>query len=41
MVWPLRIEYSAALYHAINRGNAGEKIFKGKGDTEKFLGNLG
>ena len=37
MARPLRIEYSGAFYHVMNRGNAGEKIFKGKRDREKFL----
>lgn len=37
MTRPLRIEYSGAFYHVINRGNAGEKIFKSKSDKEKFL----
>ncbi len=37
MARPLRIEYPGAFYHVINRGNAGENIFKGKRDKEKFL----
>jgi REP element-mobilizing transposase RayT len=37
MARPLRIEYPGAFYHTINRGNAGEKIFKNKGDRKKFL----
>jgi REP element-mobilizing transposase RayT len=37
MARPLRIEYPGAFYHVINCGNAGEKIFKNKGDKEKFL----
>jgi REP element-mobilizing transposase RayT len=37
MARPLRIEYSGAFYHVMNRGNAGEKIFAGKRDREKFL----
>jgi REP element-mobilizing transposase RayT len=37
MTRPLRIEYPGAFYHVINRGNAGEKIFKSKRDKEKFL----
>lgn len=28
MARPLRVEYPSAFYHVINRGNAGEKIFK-------------
>jgi len=34
---PLRIEYPGAFYHVINRGNAGDDIFKSKRDKEKFL----
>jgi len=37
MARPLRIEYPGAYYHLINRGNAGEKIFKSIRDREKFL----
>ena len=37
MARPLRVEYSGAVYHVINRGNAGEKIFRGNRDREKFL----
>jgi len=37
MARPLRVEYSGAFYHIINRGNAREKIFKGGRDREKFL----
>ena len=37
MARPLRVEYPGAYYHIINRGNAGEKIFKNKRDKEKFL----
>jgi REP element-mobilizing transposase RayT len=37
MARPLRVEYPGAYYHVINRGNAGEKIFKNKRDKEKFL----
>ena len=37
MARPLRIEYSGAYYHVINRGNAGENIFIDKLDREKFL----
>ena len=37
MARPLRIEYSGAFYQAINRGNAGGKIFKDNRDREKFL----
>ena len=37
MARPLRIEYPGALYHVINRGNAGENIFISSRDKEKFL----
>jgi len=37
MARPLRVEYPGAYYHVMNRGNAGEKIFVGGGDKEKFL----
>jgi len=37
MARPLRVEYAGAFYHVINRGNAGEKIFKSKRDREKFF----
>jgi putative transposase len=33
----LRIEYCGAFYHVINRGNAGETIFRSHRDREKFL----
>lgn len=37
MARPLRVEYPGAFYHVINRGNAGEDIFKSIRDREKFL----
>jgi len=37
MARPLRVEYPGAFYHVINRGNAGEKIFKNQRDKNKFL----
>lgn len=37
MARPLRVEYAGAFYHVVNRGNAGEKIFKSKRDREKFF----
>lgn len=37
---PLRIEYPGAFYHVINRGNAGENIFKANRDHEAFLAYL-
>lgn len=37
MARPLRVEYPGAFYHVINRGNAGENIFKSLRDREKFL----
>ena len=37
MARPLRVEYSGAYYHVINRGNAGEDIFHSIQNREKFL----
>jgi REP element-mobilizing transposase RayT len=37
MARPLRVEYSGAVYHVMNRGNAGENIFRSNRDREKFL----
>lgn len=37
MARPLRVEYPGAFYHVINRGNAGENLFKSKKDRVKFL----
>ena len=37
MARPLRVEYPGAVYHVINRGNAGENIFRGNRDREKLL----
>lgn len=37
MARPLRVEYPGAVYHVINRGNAGEKLFRSNRDREKFL----
>jgi chromosomal replication initiation ATPase DnaA len=37
MARPLRVEYPGAFYHVINRGNAGEDVFKSLRDREKFL----
>jgi REP-associated tyrosine transposase len=37
MARPLRVEYSGAFYHVMNRGNAGETLFKSKRDRIKFL----
>jgi len=36
MARPLRVEYPGAFYHVMNRGNAGEDIFKSDRDREKF-----
>jgi len=41
MARPLRVEFSGAFYHVINRGNSGENIFRGTRDREKFLDYLG
>ena len=37
MARPLRIEYPGALYHVLNLGNAGERLFSKTGDKETFL----
>ncbi len=37
---PLRVVFQGAFYHIINRGNAGEDIFKSLRDREKFLDYL-
>ena len=34
---PLRVEYPGVFYHVMNRGNAGDSIFKSKKDKERFL----
>jgi putative transposase len=36
-----RIEYAGAVYHAMNRGDQGEPVFKDKLDYENFLATLG
>jgi putative transposase len=41
MARPLRVEFPGAFYHVINRGNAGEAIFRSNGDREKFLEYMG
>ena len=35
-----RIEYDGAVYHLMNRGDQGEKVFKDRLDCEIFLGTL-
>ena len=40
MARPLRIEFEGAFYHVINRGNAGENLFVGKHDRERFYALL-
>ena len=40
MARPLRVEYSGAVYHVINRGNAGENLYRNSRDREKFLSYL-
>jgi hypothetical protein len=34
---PLRIQFPGAIYHVINSGIAGQKIFIETGDYEEFL----
>ncbi|MBI5773486.1 MAG: hypothetical protein HZA89_07055 [Verrucomicrobia bacterium] len=38
---PLRIEYPGAIYHAMNRGDHREPIFKEDRDQQRFLATLG
>lgn len=37
MTRPLRVEYPGAVYHIINRGNAGENLYRSSKDRKKFL----
>ena len=37
----LRLEYSGAIYHVLNRGDRREDIFRDEEDREKFLSALG
>ncbi len=37
MARPLRLEFPGAFYHIMNRGNAGETLFKSKRDRERFV----
>jgi hypothetical protein len=37
MARPLRIEYSGAFYHVLNRGLERREIFRDKKDYEAFL----
>jgi putative transposase len=37
MARPIRVEFPGAFYHVINRGNAGENLFRSKRNREKFL----
>ena len=41
MARPLRVEYSGAFYHVMNRGNAGEDIFITEMDKERFTEYFG
>jgi hypothetical protein len=38
---PLRIEYAGAIYHALNRGDRREDIFRDNEDRRLFLSTLG
>ncbi len=40
MARPLRIQYSGAYYHVMNRGNRGEDIFITDTDRSKFVAAL-
>ena len=37
---PLRIEYTGAWYHIMNRGRRGDNVFEGKEDCEIFVALL-
>ena len=41
MAHKLRVEYSGAIYHVMNRDNRWEPIFKSEEDRELFLETLG
>jgi len=41
MARPLRIEFPAAFYHVLNRGNTGMNIYSSERDREKFLDYVG
>ena len=38
---PLRIQYSGAIYHLMNRGDRREPIFRDDQDRRSFLATLG
>jgi len=40
MARPLRIQYPGAIYHAISRGNAWQKIFRDERDYGRLLEGL-
>jgi len=40
MARPLRIEFAGAIYHAMSRGNARQKIFRDERDYGRFLEGL-
>jgi len=40
MARPLRIEYSGAMYHVMNRGNQRQDVFRKKADCETFVEKL-
>ena len=37
MAWPLRIEFSGALYHVMSRGNDRRVIVRDDGDRNRWL----
>src|SRR5947209_1649048 len=41
MARKLRVQYSGAIYHVLNRGDRREAIFKDDQDRERFLETLG
>jgi len=40
MARPLRIEYAGAIYHAMARGNARQRIFRDDADRQNLLDGL-
>ena len=40
MARPLRIQYAGAIYHAMSRGNARQRIFRDDRDDGRFLAGL-
>jgi len=41
MARKLRVEYPGAIYHVMNRGDRGERIFRDEEDRHRFIANWG